>query len=464
MSAQGPAIPLTRSGRSSTLSATTHQSETRMVPHFVFDSVGQRYQLGQELGSGGQGTVYEISNNRVCKIYNRKNMNNTAIKKLNRMVSIPINNPSLCWPTSVAFDSQKNPIGYLMQRARGRPLQLAVFKPMQLKKRRPNWTRLHLTKLALEVFETIKYLHDRDILIGDINPTNIFVNDDLSVCFVDCDSYQFDDFPCPVGTSVFLPPELQGQQLSGRLRTKDHEAFAIATLAFMMLLPGKPPYSQQGGRDPAANVAGGRFPYPLGDKRSQGAPRGPWRYAWSHLPYRLKKDFFDVFSQGSRFGIDHWIELFRIYQSDLEKRYVSDLIFPNSFKQVSDQELEKYRPQTTRNDEFNSGRSSVPRSYEMSGRSVGQPDQLAIGKVNDKIDSTGVQSDEPMRWGALQRWAGNTKADTARSRRDAFRGLSRNTRERQAVSASFKCERCGRVFRRSNNSSVICRRCGGRAD
>ena len=33
-----------------------------------------------------------------------------------------------------------------------------------------------------------------------------------------------------------------------------NENFAVATLLFMIMLPGKPPYSQQGGEDPVSNI------------------------------------------------------------------------------------------------------------------------------------------------------------------------------------------------------------------
>ena len=99
-----------------------------------------------------------------------------------------------------------------------------------------------------------------NIIIGDINPLNILVKSPTEVYFVDTDSYQVENYPCPVGTIEFTPPELQGKNYETFLRSFENEYFAIATLVFMILLPGKSPYTQQGGGDPAANIRAMEFP------------------------------------------------------------------------------------------------------------------------------------------------------------------------------------------------------------
>ena len=41
--------------------------------------------------------------------------------------------------------------------------------------------------------------HEKVILMGDVNLHNFLVTPECNVCMVDCDSYQFDSFACPVG-------------------------------------------------------------------------------------------------------------------------------------------------------------------------------------------------------------------------------------------------------------------------
>lgn len=97
--------------------------------------------------------------------------------------------------------------------------------------------------LCITILKKLKYLHDRNVILGDINPNNILVVSPTEVYFVDTDSYQIEGFPCPVGTINFTAPEIQRKDFSTFLRTIGNERFAVATLLFMIMLPGKPPYS-----------------------------------------------------------------------------------------------------------------------------------------------------------------------------------------------------------------------------
>ena len=215
-----------------------------------------------------------------------------------------------------------------------------IFQPALLKIKFKNWNRLDLAKAAATVLDTVAYLHSMNILVGDINPANILVNRDRSVAFVDCDSFQVERFPCPVCIPTFLAPDLHEQDLRSTLRTVQQEMFAVSTLIFMILHPGKPPYSHEGGSDPAHNVRKRHFPYPLGDKKSEGVPEGPWRFMFSHLPRYLKDAFHSVFSDGESISVEEWQKFMKRYCSDLEKKYVSSKIFPVHFKRLSQQQAE----------------------------------------------------------------------------------------------------------------------------
>ena len=91
---------------------------------------------------------------------------------------------------------------------------------------------------------------------------NLLVTEDsTNIWMVDTDSFQIENFPCPVGTVNFTAPEIQGRKYPEFLRSKEHELFAVATMLFMLLHPGKPPYSQQGGGSPSDNIKAMDFPY-----------------------------------------------------------------------------------------------------------------------------------------------------------------------------------------------------------
>ena len=334
--------PFNLSQRTTQLDET--QVSVKLIPSqgdTVKDKEGNSLHLGTEIGRGGEGLVYATDSKLVCKIYQRDRLKRLTLDKLELMTSRTIHNPSICWPVSLAYNSRAESVGYLMPKAQGKELQRTVFVKPLLQKTFPHWTRSHLVELTATILDAVAYLHSLNVLIGDINARNILVQDESSVFFVDCDSYQVEGFPCPVGMPPYLAPELYGKKLSSTLRTKEAELFSIATLVFMLLHPGKPPYSHQGGEDPLSNVQKQRFPYPRGDQKNQGIPEGPWRFMFSHLPRYMKDAFHQVFSDAMRLPITEWQELMRRYKSDLKKGHVSDDPFPTEFKQLNQQQVEE---------------------------------------------------------------------------------------------------------------------------
>ncbi len=185
------------------------------------------------------------------------------------MLSNKIEYDGICWPLSIAYNLKGEFVGYFMKPAKGREIQKSLFVKPLLMKYFPNWTKQHILNLCICILEKIKYLHKRNVIIGDLNPLNIIIESDVEVYFVDTDSYQIEEYPCPVGTINFTPPELQGKDYKSFLRTFENEHFAIATLIFMILMPGKPPYSRRGGSDPASNIKETDFAYPYGKERKK---------------------------------------------------------------------------------------------------------------------------------------------------------------------------------------------------
>lgn len=212
--------------------------------------------------------------NLLLKIYKLEKNNKLKFDKLNKMIEFNIKLNGICSPKNLLFNKNDEFIGFLMPMAKGVELKKSIFIKPLLKKYFPNLDRADLVKICIKILEKISYLHSKDILVGDINPLNILINDKLDVYFVDCDSYQIENFPCPVGTINFTAPEIQGVNFTNFLRSKNHENFAIATLLFMIMLPGKPPYSHSGGLTPGKNIEKMHFPYALGEKKNRAGSKG----------------------------------------------------------------------------------------------------------------------------------------------------------------------------------------------
>lgn len=304
-------------------------------------SSGASLRLGREVNSGGEGVIYETDiAGQVCKIYHANRLTSLKQKKIQLMVSRRIVRPGICWPTEVVTNASGQFVGYLMPKAQGATMQSVMFVKPKLEKTFPNWRRIDLVNVAGTFIDHVWFLHKHNIIIGDINPQNLLVTANSNeVWIVDTDSFQIEGFPCPVGTVNFTPAEIQGRNYSDFLRTVDDELFAVATMIFMILFPGKPPYSQQGGGSPAENIKSKNFPYrfykeagPAAPEVSgKDAPQGPWQDIWAHLPVSIRRAFFMTFREDKRTSVDEWTSLLMGYRDLLNKGLVSNDLFPLGF-------------------------------------------------------------------------------------------------------------------------------------
>ncbi len=288
---------------------------------------GTAIALGNEIASGGEGVVYEIDDYSVVKIFDKPD---GRLAKMEAFIRKGIRIDGVCTPTKLVFDNQKKFVGYTMQKAFGKTLQLSLFQPGLLREQFPTWTKIELSIIAIEILDKIIALHKQQVLIGDINPNNIMVANYDKVFLLDSDSYQIDNFPCPVGTVNFSPPEIQGKDFANFLRTKEHEYYAVATLLFMIFLTGKHPYSCVGGADIQENIINHEFAFPLADDDRMAAPKGQWEAMWCDLPFYLREQFYNVFKLNKRIPAEEWKYLLEKYVEDLKSGKYSREIFISS--------------------------------------------------------------------------------------------------------------------------------------
>ena len=309
--------------------------------------------LTSEIARGGEGIIYSTNTKFVAKIYKKGLLTERKIKKVELLLSKKLKCDGICFPCKALYNQYNEFIGYLMPRASGKELQKSLFiKPLFLQNF-PNWQKIDLVKLCITILFKIRYLHQHGIIMGDINPMNILVVSPEEVYFVDTDSYQIDDFPCPVGTINYTAPEIQRKEYKTFLRTFGNEHFAVATLLFMLMLPGKPPYSHQGGGDGISNIINMNFSYPLGDESNGKAPKGPWSCIWSHLLYKVKEAFYETFkndgkysTEDTRLNVFEWIAIFKNYKNAIEsgrmdKDKDSLTLFPKNYKAFITEDGEK---------------------------------------------------------------------------------------------------------------------------
>jgi serine/threonine protein kinase len=291
---------------------------------------------------GGEGTVYSTDQaGLVAKVYHPHRLTRGRKAKIELMVSrgLDWNHPDakgICWPLDLLTDSKGIFRGYLMPRATGKPLGETVLIGRDIIRTCPGWDRRQLVSLCIAITRKIRFLHDSGIILGDINPLNILVEDDETVFLVDTDSFQIEGFACPVGTPHFTAPEILGADFATFLRRPEHEAFAVATLLFMILFCGQKPYAGKGGGSPTENIRNMEFPYPLGKESRRTVPEGQYRNIWSWLIFDLKEKFYYSFEKSKqpfqRLSAAEWLPLLRKYEAQMEQGTHTTELFPTTMK------------------------------------------------------------------------------------------------------------------------------------
>lgn len=325
-------------------------SELPKEGDLVYDKVKTPIRLTEKISEGGEGCVYNTSKSggAVAKIYFDKKLTIHKQSKIDALIASGLSIEGVCFPTAHLYNSKGAFVGYLMPKADGKKLDVSVFKGERgMGRYFASWTRQDLVNLAISILTIIKKIHESGILIGDINGSNILVKSPTEVYFVDTDSFQINDYPCPVGTMEFTAPEIQGKNYNSFLRTIGNENFAVAVLLFRLMMFGLNPYAQQGGAEIEHNIRTGDFSFPYKEKSNNKIPKGDWCYFWSHLFFKLKEHFYFTFRKGeTRFeekkrpGVDVWLKDLFFYKKQLEDGTLEGIdkeslkMFPKTYKKA----------------------------------------------------------------------------------------------------------------------------------
>lgn len=213
--------------------------------------------IDKEIGKGGEGRVCLIKGNKnvVAKLYLDKALQKgDKSGKIKAMCDLYDNEIAKfsALPQKEIYDSNGKIVGFIMEH-----LNLNDFKEIHLlygiKDRKKHFDyadwgfMVHSAKNLACAVET---LHSKGIVIGDINQSNILVDNRAMIKLIDCDSYQVayngKIYLCEVGVPEYTSPELQGISFKGIQRTKNHDCFGLAVMIFKSLMFGRHPYSGVG--------------------------------------------------------------------------------------------------------------------------------------------------------------------------------------------------------------------------
>ena len=206
--------------------------------------------LGEELGRGGEGSVYTIEGDttNVSKIYH-KPVDNEKAEKLQLMVG---NSRDLAnftaWPSTTLHDQPGGKIkGFVMPRVSGHHEVHELYGPAHRKLHFPRADWSFLIQAARNIAAAFQVIHTYGHTVGDVNQSGILISQNALCRLIDTDSFQIRlgnrFYFCEVGTPHFTPPELQGKSFRGVLRNENHDNFGLAVIIFQLLFMGRHPFA-----------------------------------------------------------------------------------------------------------------------------------------------------------------------------------------------------------------------------
>ncbi|MFI1173639.1 hypothetical protein [Streptomyces melanogenes] len=211
----------------------------------------------EPLKGGGQAAVYPVEGDDrvVVKLY-RDPPGPEQERRLTRMLTMsPLGGrptdrsqrPELAWPTAPARAPGGAFLGYAMQRF-GEPEHVQLVglftraQRIRLFHQRADWR--FLLGVAWNLAFMTARMHHEGLVIGDFSSSNVVVDANGFITFLDCDSIAFTDavtgelFPCLMHTTDYSAPE----RLAGGPATRASDDFALAVLVYQLLTAGNHPF------------------------------------------------------------------------------------------------------------------------------------------------------------------------------------------------------------------------------
>ena len=263
----------------------------------LYDRFGNKKVIQSVIAQGGEGQICAVAhgdNLILCKLFlNEDSRREDKLKWMFKQKEL-IGNDQFAWPVCPLFDENQKLVAYAMA-----PRQGESIHNYYLSNGVNNLSRLDLCACLISFVEGLMFLHEKTIMVGDINDSNFLFDMNNNTCrFMDCDSFQINDgkqqFLCNVGRPEFTAPELLDKNFNHCERVIEHEVFSAGVLIFKSLMLGQHPYMYLGGSSPIVNLRKGFFPYSRGDK----IPPGPWAGLWEQLPEALRICFISLFHHG----------------------------------------------------------------------------------------------------------------------------------------------------------------------
>lgn len=269
-------------------------------------------------GNTGEGTVYSTSERGyLCKIYHKTVLQLGLKNKLEYIIRRTKYNNRAAWPLSVVTNSAGQMVGFMMKEING----ISMFDLMCNADER-QWLGTILA-VGYLVSETIALFHSERILVGDISPKDIIFDRNIkTVTFIDTDSFQYDDYPCPGFLYEYKHKNLQLSDLKDCVRPYFFEDFSLAVLLYQFMTKGHFPNERKRNNyamdfdDVSMDTCSVYdyekmiFPFSINGYTEE-APESVKKY-WKIIPVEIRKLFIEEFTYKRLVSASEWQMTFAI--------------------------------------------------------------------------------------------------------------------------------------------------------
>lgn len=244
----------------------------------MYGSDGQVVPLGNQIGRGGEGTVYRVASqaSHAAKVFHHP-MSPEKVEKvavLSNVTDAAVRNLAAL-PHSLLYSRERRPMGILMLLLEGYHDIHHLYGPRSRRQSFPSADWRFLVRAGTNMARAFSAIHSIGAVVGDVNHGSVLVSPQATVQLIDTDSFQIKKdgklLHCGVGVPMFTPPELQGRDLSHLERTTQHDDFGLAVLLFQLLMQGRHPYAgvqlDQGDLSLEESIQQGRFAYGIGSQQ-----------------------------------------------------------------------------------------------------------------------------------------------------------------------------------------------------
>lgn len=272
----------------------------------------RKYPIKRYVGKGKEAECFLTSNITVIKLFNSKSDLEQKYKKINKLIKLNSKNKNICFPKHFVFNDKKEFVGYSMNKAFGVELKDCLFTIGGQKKHFPRWTTQDINKLCLALIHAVNDVHEYNIIIGDLNASNIIIKNSEELYLIDSDSYQIDKLLCTVGVPEYTRPKYINKKDYNYQKIKEDDNYAVTVLCFQILMGSQLPYTYKGGGTIQENINKGYFPYHKTDRtKCHDVPNDVYIKLWFQLCPELRHFFFDVFQLKKSYTLSSMIKVFK---------------------------------------------------------------------------------------------------------------------------------------------------------